>query len=199
MTADGIPMISFFILSIPMMVLSAISGGSLPGSHVFQKEIMLFKKWKINFTWVPEAIFCMVIASAAEMAWGKYLPEYSSVIALVSFVVSYLGMQTATGPALQWGDDPADGMGRPRTLSPVVNWISDRLGFERGDINYCRTWMAVKGFLIGLPLGGILLAILWPLAYEIGYRVKTYVTFDYNLIRELLSGLAAAIAITIII
>lgn len=193
-------MISFFIIAIPMMVLSAISGGSFPGSHVFQKEIVLFKKWKINFTWVPEAIFCMVIASAAEMAWGKYFPEYSSAIALVSFVVSYIGMQTATGPALPWGDDPERSMSRPRTLSPCVNMISDRLGFTRGDINYCRTWMAVKGFLIGLPLGGIPLAVLWPLAYELGHRASPYIKgFDPHIIKEMLSGLAASIAITIVI
>ena len=186
-------MIQFLLLAIPMAILASLAGGSFPGSKVFDREITLFHRWTINFTWIPEAIFCAIIASAAEMAWGSW-------VVIPAFIISYIGMQAATGPALPWGDDPERSMSRPRTLSPIVNWISDRLGFTRGDVNYCRTWMAVKGFLIGLPLGGIPLAILWPLAYEAGYRVAPYTKgFDSHIIKEMLSGVAAAIAITIII
>jgi hypothetical protein len=69
---------------------------------------------------------------------------------VVCFAWSYAWMQSATGPALPWGSNPTASMSRPRKLSPLVNWVSDKLGFERGDVNYCRTWMAVKGFLIGV-------------------------------------------------
>lgn len=100
-------------------------------------------------------------------------------------------MQSAPGPALQWGRDPERGMARPRTLSPVVNWISDRLGFTGGDVNYCRLWMAVKGFLIGLPVGGIPLAIMWPLSYEIGNRLNSAV------VSECLAGAGAGVSILI--
>ncbi len=73
----------------------------------------------------------------------------------------------------------------------MVNWISDRLGFKRGDVNFCRTWMAVKGFLICLPVGGIIGAVLWPLGYEIGNRIRKHVWC------ELLSGAGAGVAIVI--
>lgn len=184
---------SFLLIAIPMMVLAALAGGSFPGSHLLNKRRAVGDDGEdlggvmpINLTWVPEALMTLPFGLVHfDFTWFGILKG------TFWWAVAYAGLQTSTGPALQWGENPADGMARPRRISPLVNWISDRLGFRRGDVNYCRAWMAVKGFLIGLPAGGVVLAVLWPLAYEAGHRLKSH------LLTELLSGLAAAVALTV--
>jgi len=162
------------LLIIPYMaVMAAWSGGSLWPSQYLPKRI----------TWLPEAFFALGVVYALWPILGPW--------SLLAGAWSYAWQQSATGPALQWGRDPVHAMARPRRLSPVINFISDRLGFERGDVNYCRTWMAVKGFLITLPVGGIVGAVLWPLGYEVGHRVGRHV------VSELLSGAGAGVAIVL--
>jgi hypothetical protein len=56
---------------------------------------------------------------------------------------------------------------------------------------YSWYMMAIKGFLIGLPAGGITLAALWPLSYWIGGRFKR------NEVSELLSGASAGLSIVV--
>lgn len=170
-----------------MAVTSSLAGGSFPGSKLLNKKGALDDQGNdkggimpFSLTWLPEVLFALGFVYALWPAIGLW--------ALLDGLWSYGWMQSGTGPALQWGKDPEDGMARPRTLSPVVNWISDRLGFKRGDVNYCRAWMAIKGLLITLPVGGLGL-ILWPLGYEIGERLGS------NTYRELLSGAGAGVAI----
>lgn len=119
--------------------------------------------------------------------------EYKN--ALIAVLVSawcYGWMETGHGTVLQWGRDPSQATsGRVQRLTPFVNFIANGLGYEIGSIQYCRLFMAVKGFLIGIPVGGLPLAILWPLSYEIGYR------FNKNEIAEYLTGLFSGATILV--
>jgi hypothetical protein len=81
-------------------------------------------------------------------------------------------MQTGHANALPWGDGNHN-PDRENTLSPVVKKLADKLGIEYYSKNYARLFMAVKGFLITLPFGGLGL-ILWPLGYEIGHKVGNH-------------------------
>lgn len=188
-----------------MMLLAAAAGGSLPGSEVLNKRGAVDDngndkggKLPFNGTFLPELVFCSVITAAAQQGWLHVFPNANPVlVSIITLAISYAGMQTATGPALPWGANPERSMSKPRKLTPLVNWISDKLGFERGDKNYCRTWMAFKGFIIGLPIGGVPLAILWPLGFEIGHRVTPYLNFDPQLAKDALTGLGTATAISL--
>lgn len=159
-------MSNFIILY--MALTSAWSGGSLWPSQYLPKKL----------TWLPEAFFALGFVYALWPVIGWY--------SLIAGIWSYLWMQSGTGPALQWGDTL--NIGKPRTLSPLANFISDKLGFVRGDINYCRLYMALKGILITLPVGGMGV-ILWPLGYDLGDRLGS------NTYRELLAGAGAGISI----
>lgn len=159
-------------------ITSRQSGGGYGAQHL--------PSW---LTWLPEVFFALPFGLAPALVLYPSIGLYAIAVGLCGTAWSYIWMQSATGPALPWGDNPAASMSRPRTLSPVVNWISDRLGFTRGDKNYCRTWMAVKGFLIGLPVGGILLMILWPLGYEIGHRFRNHT------ISETAAGIGAGLSV----
>ena len=165
--------------------MAAASGGSIPVGFLD----------KLRLTWLPEVFF------AAGFGYAAY--QYGGWIAAVMATAwSYLWMQTGHGTVLAWGKPQhISEISRVQTLTPFVDALADKLGInktignpEEGighSINYCRLLMAVKGFLIGLPVGGILLAVLWPLAYEIGVRVKNHT------VSELLSGTFAGISISI--
>lgn len=142
---------------------------------------------RFKLTWLPELFF------AAGFGLAAY--QYSGWIGVVPTMAwSYLWMQTGHGTVLHWGKEPWKATGeRKQFLTPVVNWLAGRLGFEIGGVNYCRLFMAVKGFLIGLPVGGMPLAVLWPLGYEIGQRFKSHA------VKELVSGAGAGLAICIFI
>lgn len=166
--------------------LGAWSGGSLWPAHLLNKKGESDPEGKdlggimpFSLTWLPEAVHSGVYGAAASFAFDDFL--HIMIAFIVGGLISYAGMQTATRPALGWGR-PHDGTHVPRKLTPVVNFIAVRLlGFSVGDINYCRTWMAVKGFIISLPVGGFGF-ITWPLGYDIGDRLGK------NLYREFLAS-----------
>lgn len=108
--------------------------------------------------------------------------------AALALVWSFAWMETGHGSVLKW-----EGRGNRRQfLTPIVDFIYSALPAAlKGGKNYCRLFMAVKGFLIGLPVGGVLLAILWPLAYEIGHRLRRHE------VSELLSGVFAGASILV--
>lgn len=161
-------------LLVPYMAITARqSGGGLGAQYL--------PRW---LTWLPELFFAAGFGLAAFQYGGL-------AAAVIATAWSYIWMQTGHGTVLQWGRDPSQAEGRTQTLTPVVNWLAERFGFTLGDVNYCRLFMAVKGFLIGLPVGGLPLAILWPLAYEIGVRVKRHE------VSELLSGAFAGFSIVL--
>lgn len=156
-----------------MALLAAWSGGSLwPSQHLPKK-----------LTWVPEALFSL------GFVWALFpLIGYWSILA---GGWSYIWMQTGHTNALPWGKGNHNPE-RSNTLQPIVDKIADKLGFERFDVNWCRTFFAVKGCLITLPVGGLGL-ILWPLGYELGNRIGKHVWC------ELLSGAGAGVSILIFI
>lgn len=154
-----------------MTITCRMAGGGLGAQYL--------PRW---LTWLPEVFFAAGFGYAAFQYGGW-------IAAALATAWSYIWMQTGHGTVLQWGRDPSQAVGRTQTLTPVVNWLAERFGFALGDVNYCRMFMAVKGFLIGLPVGGLPLAILWPLAYEIGVRVKRHE------VSELLSGTFSGIAV----
>lgn len=172
-----------------MAYLSALSGGSVYPAHVFDHEVKL-GRLRINFTWLPEMLFAIPFGIVGAHGFG--IP-----VAIIPCIIwSYIWMQTGHGTVLHWGDKPENSTGeRKQTLTPVVNRIAKTFKIEIGSRNYCRLFMAVKGFLIGLPAGGIPLAILWPLGYEIGYRLRIRGNADSHSIAELSCGLFAGVAI----
>lgn len=205
-----------FIIAL-MAILSAYSGGSLPGSQYLNKKgdknpdgsdkggVLPF-----NGTWIPELLFAVpfgVLSYKILIACGVWLP--ASILGGVAITARcYLWMQTGIGYVLGWGEprpitaDP----NRHQTLTPVVDWLAAKLGITKtiGDaqnsptINYCRLFMAVKGFLIGLPAGGVVLAVLWPLGYEIGARSRGRLgDLKSHMLTELTAGAGAGISIVV--
>ena len=155
------------LLIIPTMAaLSGWSGGSLKGHDLFPA------------TWLPEAVFALGFA----LPWLFICPW----VAPVAWGISYAGMQTGTAGGLHWGDGSYNPE-RTNTLTPFVNWLSP---WHPSTVEYCRVFMAVKGLLITLPVGG-LGVIGWPLGYELGHRLGS------NTARECLSGAFTGIAIYI--
>ena len=150
-----------------MAVLSRMSGGGLGAKYLDRFKI----------TWLPEAFFSLPFGWALSTVVGPW--------GWLAAVLSYVCMQTATEPGfnLNYKEN--------KTLIPYVNAIAKVLGIKPHTVNYMRLWNAFKGFLIGLPVGGLPLAILWPLGYEIGRRVKKHE------VSELLAGAFAGVSIVI--
>lgn len=173
------------IIILLQAVLSRMSGGGFGAEKLHRRLKML-----------PEILFALVFAATILSVSTNWF------LAVFVFVWCFLWMETGHGVVLPWGEPIPDGSfkdemlnGRKQTLTPVVDFLARRLGIstERPDgvysVNYCRLFMAVKGFLIGLPVGGVVLAVLWPLGYEIGKRLKNAE------LCEILSGAGAGIAI----
>lgn len=160
-----------------MAFLARASGGGWPAPWLSEK---------IKWDGLPELLFGLAFGIAL------YIVSGSVWCGLAVWIWSYAWMETGHGDVLQWGRY-RNATRETHTLSPLVEFITDRLGFQCADKNYCRVYMAVKGFLIGLPVGGILLAVLWPLAYEINRgREKENL---YDGLDEMLSGAFAGISI----
>jgi hypothetical protein len=183
-------MINLLIIFL-MSLLSRASGGGFFAPYLEKKGVGK-GVMPINLSFLPELAFAGVIAFAVY-------PVYGLLISLMCWAWSYLWMQTGHGTVLPWGEkSAAEIKDRSQFLTPAVTFIAKILKIEKfkedgysRTINYCRLFMAVKGFLIGLPLGGIPLAIMWPLGYEIGARLK-----DHKF-SELLAGAGAGISIII--
>lgn len=204
---------SLFVLM--MGVISRMAGGGL-GARLLDEIYIgfitkpineLLKTLKIEFcfptylslTWLPELAFAVPFGLIGVFGTG------SNLFGVLCVAWSYIWMQTGHGVVLPWGRPITNEAfkkqmlgGRTQTLTPIVDWIAKRVGIstERPDgvysVSYCRLFMAVKGFLIGLPAGGVPLAILWPLAYEIGDRVNSHI------VKEFLAGMGAATAILLV-
>lgn len=156
-------------LLIPYMaIMAAWAGGSLYGHQ-----------WFGRYDFVPEILFAIPFACALYSLIGWWC--------VLAGAWSYIWMQTGHANALPWGDG-GHNPGRTNTLSPVVKWICDKLGVEYYSIWFARIFMAVKGFLITLPVGGLVGMVLWPLGYDLGHRLGS------NIYRELLSGAGAGLS-----
>lgn len=174
-----------FELIIPYMAITARqSGGGLGAQYL--------PRW---LTWLPELFFAAGFGFAAYQYGGW-------IAATLATAWTYLWMQTGHGTVLAWGKPQSiSDIQRSQFLTPFVDALANKLGINKTfgnpddgmghSINYCRLFMAVKGFLIDLPVGGLPLALLWPLGYEIGNRLKKHE------ISELASGAGAGVAITL--
>jgi len=151
---------------------------------------------KLSF--IPEALFGLCIGLAV---WYNYGPSFIW-LGFLSFVWSYAWMETGHGTALTMGMDPSIAKsGRTQTLSPVVDWICNKIGAKLGGFVYSWIFFAVKGFLIGVPLFpyGILLGLFWPMGYTLGAIVQHILPEKYRYVggsvKELASGACAGYCI----
>ncbi len=172
------------LLIIYMAICGGYAGGSLPYSHLLDKEVSIIGK-KINFTWLTELLFCITFA---------FVPQHVA-DAPFALVWSYLWMQSATAPALHWGQGGYN-PDRTSTLKPLVDWINEKtIEQPHSSVEYCRLYMFIRSMLICLPAGpsaAIAGATLWTLAYEGGARFKWH-----HGVTECLAGASGAIAILI--
>lgn len=159
-------------------------------------------KWGVS--WAPEALFTLPFGVALGWALQALGLEYWICIisALLGWLVSYGGMQAATWSFLKWETADNRYPGRSFTLKPVVDFIAARFGFSLGNEGYSWIAAGLKGFIIGLPVGGIFTAILWPLGYELGSHAKGRVEkygLDPHIFSEFFSGALGGVSIFIFI
>lgn len=158
------------------------------------------KQW--NASWIPELVFTMPFGIAAGHAahlFSTSLP-YSLAAFIIGWAVSYSGMQSATWYFLRWKTHIDPNTTRGGTLKPLIDWLAAKAGYKLGDEGYSWIAAAVKGFIIGLPVGGVLNAILFPLGYEIGSHAKGRVErfgIDPHAVAEFMSGVGCGISIVI--
>ena len=151
------------------------------------------QKW--NASWIPEMVFAVPFGVALSIAlpesWGIFVPLCGG----VATAWSYAFMQSGTWMYLKWtGHEP--NKTKSATLKPVTDWIAARFGYVLGDEGYSWIAAGVKGFLIGLPVGGLPLAVLWPLGYELGTHVKGQ---HKDACKEIFAGAGAGIAIVLFV
>lgn len=221
-TSKGINYMFEFFIIIVMAVLSMASGGSLPGSHLLGKKgdskagIM-----PINLTWLPEMLFALVIGFCGMQCLENLGFEFSFIIGFFVWAAltgwAYIWMQTGHAAILPWDKaDKRETKSRDNTLSPFVrgfcnlitiigsnqfwhiyDYSHTRYDGDRAYYTESYVWIfaGIKGFLIGLPVGGFANAIFWPLGYEIGSHAKNHlrgkVSFDLHMVSEGSSGAGA--------
>lgn len=140
------------------------------------------QKW--NVAWLPEFLYALPFGIAVFFASGSFL------LSLLSVAISYAGMQSATWYFLRWQTHDDPNTTRGGTLKPVVDFIAGQFGYHLGSEGYAWVGAAVKGFIIGLPVGGVLTALLWATSYEIGSHTQ-----GKNAVSEFLSAAGGGISI----
>lgn len=144
------------ILLVPLMaVLARAAGGGL-----FATRLPSF---------LPEVLFGLFFGVVFHMLHGG-----GTLAFLVAAAWSYGWMETGHGTAYTMGRQPATAQsGRKQTLSRVIDPLCAAVGAPLGGRFYCWAFMGLKGALIGLPVApaGLLLAFLWPAAYEAGWAL----------------------------
>lgn len=160
------------------------------------------KQWGLS--WLPEVLYTAPFAMAS--GWGSDMAglsfHWALVVMFFSWMVSYAGMQSATWMFLRWQSHDDPNTERGATIKPLVDWLAGRFGYKLGDEGYAWIAAGVKGFIIGLPVGGVLNAVLWPLGYEIGSHAKGRVEklgIDPHSVSEFLSGAGGGLSIFIFI
>ena len=153
------------------------------------------QKW--DKSWVPEVLFVLpfgLMSGWAFDALGAPFMVAQSATAL-GMVISYGGMQSGTWMFLQWEGHEDPETGRTSTLKPIVDWIANKRGTKLGSEEYSWIAASLKGFIIGGPL----LAVFWPIGYEVGSHAKgrTNRYFDPHIVSEVASGLGGWLTIYI--
>lgn len=158
-------------------------------------------KW--NMAWLPEVLFSAPFGMATAWATHHVFDSLylTAISGIISFCISYAGMQSGTWMFLRWYSHDDPNTKRKSTLKPLIDFIASIFGYKLGDEGYAWTAAAIKGFIISLPVGGTA-AFFWPLGYEIGSHAKGTVEkygIDPHAISEFMSGVAGAISILLFI
>jgi len=157
------------------------------------------QKWGVS--WLPEALMCVPYGVALGSALGYALwpdkPYLGILLAFAGFAVSYAGMQSATWHFLRWETHTDPNTERTATIKPLVDFIAARFGYSLGQEGYAWIAAMVKGFIIGLPVGGFITAIGWAVGYEIGSHAHGRVKFDPHAVSEFMSSALGAIGILV--
>lgn len=183
-----------------MSFLARAAGGGDPAKSL-DKELGAFGRSLPEYIWAAMLTVPPVLLSMSFL-WYVVLTAF-----ILSGLCAYSAMQTGHGNVLHWGKDQLYTLTRNQGLTPIVDFIykaynklAVRIKFlsiiNKGDINYCRLFMAVKGFWVGLtvlPLGPFLMFFLWPLAYDIGRNREN----PNHALAEYLSGLFMGIVLAI--
>lgn len=176
----------WFLFCVGMGILSRLAGNGFGA------------KWHLS--WLPELLFALPFGIALTWALDAIGVPFAWQMAcgLLAWAVSYLGMQSGTWMFLQWTKHEPN-RNRGATLKPAIDWLAGRFGYQLGDEGYSWIAAGVKGFIIGLPVGGLPLAILWPLGYEIGShatgRVERIGIHDPQSVSEFSAGFGAGVSI----
>lgn len=175
-----------FVICVLLGLLARQAGGGLLAVKFENKKI----------SWLSEFLFAAILGSLSA---SVFCAETLSLIAFAIFSVwIYLFMQTGHGDALDFSDK--HDLKRKNTLTPLVRGICDKIKVGYNTPNHDRIFMAVKGFLIGLPFGGIALAVLWPLAYESRKWTAPYIGENKaHILAEFLTGAFSGISVFIFI
>lgn len=160
------------------------------------------KQWGVS--WLPEALFALPFG--ISFGYGVYAVtdglQSAYVMGIIGAIWSYVMMQTGTWYFLRWESHDDPNTERGGKIKPIIDFLAGKLGYKLGDEGYAWIAAGVKGFLIGLPVGGIPLAILWPLGYEIGSHAKGRLEkygIDPHAISEILAGVGAGMVITLFV
>jgi len=152
-------------------------------------------RWGLS--WLPELLFSLPFGFALGWALNQFGLGFAPCLVFfaLGWGISYAGMQSATWMFLQWGGHDEPQTQRSATLKPLVDWLAGKLGYSLGDEGYSWIAAALKGFIIGLPVGGVLNAALWPMAYDTGDFIGSKLGIDRTAVSEVLSGVGGGIAI----
>lgn len=163
------------LLYIPLMAaLARAAGGGLGAKYLD----------KFHATWLPELLFAAVIGYANYLMFGLWW------LALIGIAVSYAGIQTGHGNVLM------SRFGLKHVPKPRLNTLDKIVTVKpTGGVAYSWVFMGVKGCIIGLPVLGLPLAVLWPLSYYIGLRL---VPPQWGL-HEWLSGASVGLVIALVL
>jgi hypothetical protein len=138
---------------------------------------------------VPKILWGLAIAIAVA-----YHTD-SALFFLIAWVWSWFFMKAGHGNAYHDGTEKdafPDRFQKP--IDYVARPVCNLLKWEIRGTAYCRLFMGFKGLMIGLPLFpfGLALAVAWPLAYAISFRVLK----QKSMPAEWMSGAAAGLAIS---
>lgn len=171
-------------LILMMAALARAAGGGLGCDKPLQPT------W---FSTVPEVLFALPFGLMAYTTahlpweWANYA------IGVVGWAWSWMWMESGHSSGFQMGKNITTVLSKPSLIGKYVALPICRLfGWTPGELPYCFIFMGTKGLLIGLPAYpfGLLLVVLWPMAYWLGMR-----SIHYEPYAEWLSGGSAGAVI----
>jgi hypothetical protein len=160
-------------------------------------------KWGVS--WLPELLHSLPYGIAAGWAIAELGGVFIPALFATSFgtAISYAGMQAATWMFLRWKSHKDPNTERKSTLKPIIDWIAGKFGYQLGDEGYAWVAAGVKGFIIGLPVGGFLTAAGWMIGYEIGSHAKGRVEKlgikDHHAVSEFMASALGGLSIVIFV